>query len=648
MSTLLNAVLRFLRGFFGRFRRQVDPLSWQQKLILRKVGEKKAASNVGLSNVTVYVALAGVIAFFAVCGAQILALQGEARSTDPFSNSSVYAREVVTYSPRGRILDRHGRVLADSTVAYQLSAVPRLVFASEDNQKLLTNLAVYLEAEGQPNLFAPLEEAGREYPLPVVLEENIDSRTAVTLQQRITDDSGVSLDVVPARSYDSRWGLAHIVGYTSLVTQTDIDESEEDAIPLNLNDTIGRSGIERTYDGELRGVNGVNRFEVNARGEVKRSLGSVEFQAGNDVRLTIDIDLQKALHEALQTQMEKANSSRASGVVTDPNTGEILAMVSLPAYDNNLFAQGISQADFDSLASDNDQPLVNKVISAGYTSGSVIKPIVAAAALEEAVVDENTVIVDRGSITVNSQFDSDVSYTFRGWRESGLGAMNVRSALAWSSNIYFYTVGGGFESFEGLGQSRLTSYYREFGLGQPTGIDLPGEIAGRVPDATWKQETLGEEWFVGDSYNISIGQGDLLISPIQIHAANSAIVNNGNLITPSFRADAGSSQDVPVASKHLGVIREGMRQVLTNGTTCECVFSDVGVRVAGKSGTAETNTPDGRAPHAWYTAFAPFERPEIMATVMIEEGSGGSQFAAPVIADIMEVYFSPENGATEE
>jgi penicillin-binding protein 2 len=310
-------------------------------------------------------------------------------------------------------------------------------------------------------------------------------------------------------------------------------------------------------------------------------------------------------------------------------------MVSLPSYDNNVFSGQLSENKYQQYLSDPNQPLYNKVIAGGYTSGSIIKPLVASGALQEGVVDENTIIVDGGAISLPGGF------VFRGWRPGGLGPMNVRSAIAWSSNIYFYTVGGGYGGIEGLGEERLTSYYRQFGLGEKTGIDLPNEIDGRVPDEEWKQQNKGEDWYVGDSYNISIGQGDLLISPLQINLAHAAIANDGYVLSPHLNQtqETVTKRELSVDKSNLQIVREGMRQVLTNGTTCDCLFSKVPATVAGKSGTAETNTPGGRRPHAWYSAFAPYEDPEIMVTILIEEGVGGSLYAAPAIAKTMEAYF---------
>jgi penicillin-binding protein 2 len=292
--------------------------------------------------------------------------------------------------------------------------------------------------------------------------------------------------------------------------------------------------------------------------------------------------------------------------------------------------------------------LTNKAIAGGYTTGSTIKPLVAAAALEEKVVTPSTIIVDSGAISVTSIYQPGQAFVFRGWRPGGLGPMNVRSGLAMSSNIYFYTVGGGYGDIEGLGVERLSSYYRQFGLGEQSGIDLPGETSGRVPDPAWKRDQFGTDWFVGDTYNISIGQGDLLISPLQLTLANMTVANGGYLLKPQLLHKIGDEvvsgrsvrREISVSKTNLQIVREGLRQVVTNGTTCECVFNNVPVKVAGKTGTAQTTSTEERRPHAWFVAYAPHDTPRFMGGAMLEEGSGGSQYAAPVLARGMAEYFA--------
>jgi penicillin-binding protein 2 len=547
-------------------------------------------------------------------------------------------REKISYAPRGNIYDRNGVLLATNTITSQLSVTPYLL--EEDENERQEDFQMIAKFSGlKIQKIKQLSEAeGNEYPLPLPIKDNLNHKQSLSLRQILPETKGFSLDEVPTRVYRSEAALAHVIGYVGRVSDSDLD-SDKSGVLLPV-DYIGKAGIEKSYDLSLRGVNGIERTEVDALGRPVRVLARQPSKRGQDIHLAIDYKVQKRLAREMKKQMKESKTKRSSGVVVDSESGAIRAMVSLPSFNNNLFVGGISNKQFKKFINNSNQPLINKVVQGGFTTGSTIKPVVASAALEEKVVTPQTIIVDRGAISYGS-------FIFRGWRPEGLGPMNVRSALAWSSNIYFYTVGGGHGGIKGLGGERLSKYYRMFGFGEPTGIDLPDEFPGRVPDEAWKLKQKGEPWYIGDSYNISIGQGDFLATPLQLTLADMSIANGGYLLKPYLVEKIGEDvvgqrtvrREVKISKKNLQIVREGMRQVLTGGTTCECTFSDVPYKVAGKSGTAQTTSNDDRRPHAWYTAFAPFKDPEIMSTVMIEEGSGGSLFAAPAIAGAMETYF---------
>ena len=623
-----------------------DGFSWQGSL-LPQSDENAAHVTVEQRSIIPIIIIIGIVLLSAGLMSRLFFLQVvEGARFNELANGN-RIRETISYAPRGNIYDRNGVLLATNTITFQLSATPYLLEPDEqDRQSDYQKLSSLIDITPQV-LKEESEDEGLAYPLPILLAENVDHEKALAIRQVLPELKGFSLDEVPTRKYKSDSALAHIVGYVGRVSEADLDQdSEEVLLPI---DFIGKTGVEKTYDEYLRGVNGIERTEVDSLGRPIRLLARQPAERGEDLHLTIDYEVQKRLANEMRKQMKLSKTSRSSGVALDPESGAVIAMVSLPSYDNNLFARGISDKDFNRLLKNPNQPLINKVVQGGYTTGSTIKPVVASAALQENIVTPNTTIVDSGSIAVTSVYDPGQSFVFRGWRPEGLGAMNVRSAIAWSSNIYFYTVGGGHGGISGLGGEKLSQYYRLFGMGERSGIDLPSEIPGRVPDEAWKREVKGEDWFVGDSYNISIGQGDMLVSPLQLTLADMAIANDGYVLEPFVVDRVGDRQvnertvrrEVPVDKRNLQIVREGMRQVLTDGTTCECRFSKVPVKVAGKSGTAQTTSNDSRRPHAWYTAFAPYnnDSPEIMATVLIEEGSGGSTYAAPAIAGAMETFF---------
>lgn len=547
-------------------------------------------------------------------------------------------RSTVTYAARGKIYDRHGRVLATNTASYQLTVQPHLLPTGESRRQAVFEQVAALTGRGENEIREQAEttQTGIE---PLVVIDRLSRAQALNLEETLPQLPGFAVDAIPVRDYTSDSGLAHIVGYTGRVTEEELGR-RDDLLPI---DFVGKDGVELMYDQRLRGTNGIIRTEVDASGQPIRVLFSQSATAGEDITLTIDAGLQRRLAAALRAQMKEAGVVRAAGVALNPKTGEVLASVSLPSFDNNLFARGISADQYQQLVSNPLEPLHNKVIGGGYPAGSIIKPMHVSAALQEGVVNEDTVIVDRGKIVLQSPYDPSATFVFRGWRPEGLGPMNARRAVAMSSDIYFYTTGGGFGDFKGLGVDRLTRYYRLFGLGERTGIDLPGEASGRVPTPQWLEKNYDRPWSVGDTYNISIGQGDLLTSPLQMAVSTAAVANGGHLlepyvVKPSQGASARVVREGFIDKQYLKIAREGMRAVI-GGTTCTCTFADVAVTVAGKSGTAETDPGSNRQPHAWYTAFAPYEDPEIVFAVLLEEGEGGSQFAAPVIADALKWYF---------
>ena len=616
-----------------------DSMAWTQILVVGKsIEDRKDVSEKGIQHrLTVMGAV--VLVLFIVLGfrlftVQIVSSQGYA---DLANGNRV--RETIDYAPRGKILDRNGKILAENTLSFQVSSTPFLLETDEAKRFADITTVASILGDDSAALKEELEKNGLDYVLPVVVAESLSHKQALLLESKLPNLKGFSIDEIPVRKYVSAAAIGHIVGYSGRVSEADLEnDSSRELLPT---DFIGKTGVEYTFDPRLRGENGWIKYEVDALGRPIRVIDQQAPQPGEDITLSIDFEIQKSMAKSMNDQMKKSKTSRSSGVAVDPSNGEVLAMVSLPAFDNNLFSEGgIGSDDFNKLNNDPDQPLFNKALSGGFTSGSIIKPLVASAALQEKVVTPNTVIVDNGALTLPGGF------TFLGWRPGGLGPMNVRSAIAWSSNIYFYTVGGGFGNIGGLGEERLTHYYREFGLGEESGINLPNETPGRVPDEAWKIENKGESWYQGDSYNISIGQGDLLISPLHITMAEAAIANNGFLLKPQIEKGVAKEvrRELPIDKANLQIVREGMRQVLTGGTTCECTFKEVPVQVAGKSGTAETDTPGGRRPHAWFTAFAPYDKtnskqPQILSTVLIEEGSGGSLYAAPVIAEAFKTYF---------
>ncbi len=558
-------------------------------------------------------------------------------------------RQTITYAPRGRIYDRAGVLLASNTASFQLVAFGFELPRSNTEREVAYRTIAHLSGLSASRVKARAESKGLDSIAPVLVADKIIYTRALVLEQRLPRLSGFSLDSIPVRKYVTKGALAAVLGYTGRASEFDLSR-HSDLSPI---DFVGKDGIEAEYDDLLRGQDGLVETEVDAAGRPLRVLRELPAVPGQDIRLTIDYGVQKVFANALAVQMRLAHVRRAAGTAVDPRTGAVIAMVSLPSFDNNLFADGISESAFQRLVSNPDQPLVNKVIGGNYPSGSIIKPFHLAGALQEGVVNEHTVIVDTGRLVIKSDYNPAVSYIFNGWNPAGLGPMTAERAIAMSSDIYFYTVGGGYGNFIGMGAERLDKYYGLFGLGAASGIDLPGEAAGLVPSPEWKKRVLGQDWVLGDTYHIAIGQGDLLVSPLQMALATATLANDGKLMKPYV---FDSTTDGAVATKpdiirqnfinqaNLKIVQAGMRMVITNGLTGPQTFAAVPVPVAGKSGTAETDV-DKRVPHAWYEAYAPYPNPTVAFAVILEQGFNGSRYAAPAIAAAMQYYFTRQGGA---
>jgi penicillin-binding protein 2 len=376
------------------------------------------------------------------------------------------------------------------------------------------------------------------------------------------------------------------------------------------------------------------------------------------VVLSIDAELQALVTEALQRGIEEAGSESGVAIAMDPRSGEILAMVSLPSYDPNLFIGGISEEEYSQLSDDPLHPLVNHATSGQYPPGSTFKVVTASAGLEEGIVTRTSLLFCPGTIWIPHRFAPDnpeLAQPFNCWLKTGHRSISIVEAIAQSCDIYFGLLGGGYGEFEGLGQEALHNYGVYFGLGEPTGIDLPGESAGLAPDETWKRLTYGETWVTGDTYNAAIGQGFILTTPLQMLNATAAIANGGSLYRPTVVREIRDAEGrvitpftphlirkLPLSPETIGIVKEGLRAAVSHGTAWGANLG--GVAVAGKTGTAEfpgQRNWEGKLPtHAWFTAFAPFDDPEIALVVFVEGGGEGSIVAVPIAAEILSQYFN--------
>lgn len=426
------------------------------------------------------------------------------------------------------------------------------------------------------------------------------------------------------RVYNEPYALAHIVGYRQSASQDEISHDLCPKEPLKPGDSVGKEGLEKIFECQLRGLKGKRLIEVDAHGRYLKTLSLLPPKKGKTIQTSLDLELQKKAYAAL-------TSSPAKGglIVSLPATGEVLALVSTPSFSPQNFEDN-HQTEIKNYLNDPDQPLFNRPAKGVYPPGSIFKLVVAAGSLEEGVINEKTIFEDTGQITAGTQKFGNWYFLQYGKTE---GFLDVVGALRRSNDIFFYQTG------EKLGEEKIKHWAAEFGLGKKTGGPL-AEEDGLIPSRFWKKETLQEGWFLGDTYNFSIGQGYLLTTPLQVNYATAVFANNGLLCRPQIlKLSRGQAQcrRLPLSSKAINLVREGMRQACSPGGT-GWPFFDFRMVVACKTGTAQSHA-QSQLPHAWFTVFAPFDKPEIIVTVLVEESGEGSNIAGPIAKEILTAYF---------
>jgi penicillin-binding protein 2 len=436
------------------------------------------------------------------------------------------------------------------------------------------------------------------------------------------------------REYLQKEAMAHLLGYLGEVTADEIAKPKCPEKTYQLGDLVGRTGIEEQYECFLRGVDGAELIEVDTHGLTLRKIGRREPVAGQDIFLSVDASLQQAAYEALKTAKGVYSESREAGrgavVASDPKTGQILALVSGPSYEPNLMARADAEeaGKVEEIFQDPGKPFFNRATSGSYPPGSTFKIVTSAAALEEGKITAETKIEDPGQIVIGQYRFANWYFTSSGKTE---GSINLVRAIARSTDTFFYKVG------ELVGATKLVSWGKAFGLGRPSGIDLPGEISGFLPDPA------AGDWFLGNTYHLSIGQGSLGVTPLQLNMVASVVASGGELCQPQVRVKEQESgrakecQEIKLKAETIKLITEGMKGACSPGGTAGVLFN-FNPPVACKTGTAEFNDPKGRT-HAWLTAFAPADNPEIVVTALVEAGGEGSSVAAPIVKRVLEEYF---------
>jgi len=484
----------------------------------------------------------------------------------------------------------------------------------------------------------------------VLIGENLSHEELILLEAKISSLTGFEIASNVIREYKDSQIFSHLLGYTSKIKSEELKESSD---YYAIDDYIGRTGVESFYETDLKKKPGELRIERDVSGDIISEQTVSLPESGDSLVLWLNAELQRKITSELEKVLQNTGTKKAAVVALDPRNGGVLSLVSLPSFDSNLFQKGADAKSLQSLLSDPQKvyPLFNRAISGGYLTGSTIKPLIASAALEENIINPDKSINCHGQIEIPNPWDSE-NPTIK--KDNAVhGQTDMRKAIAESCNVYFYTVGGGYEKQDGLGPTKIKEYLELFGWTEKTGIDLPGEKAGFVPDQSWKKENIGEGWWDGDTYNLSIGQGYVQITPLEVVTSFEAIANGGIMYKPKVAKEiVGSSgktikefapeiirQDF-INPETLQVVREGMRQAVTGENSPQAssvTLNSLPVTAAAKTGTAEL----GRNHYNnWVTVFAPYENPEIVLTVMIEDIIGVQAAALPVARAVLEWYFT--------
>jgi len=523
------------------------------------------------------------------------------------------AKTIPETAPRGVIFDRKGKVLVENLPVFSVQVMPQLLSGDEAKRdEVLEKLSRLLGEKVEFKVSANQ---------PIIVKDNIDPRTALRIEEQQRELEGVIVSSRPVRFYPYGSAAAHVLGYVGEVESAELERLKEKG--YRRGDIVGKDGVEKYYDKEIRGIDGGKKIEVDVYGTPTRLLESLDSIPGADAVLTIDIDLQVAAEKAL-------GGREGAVVILDPKTGEVLALVSHPSYDPNLFTGPLNNAKWTAL-SRMRHPFMNRALAI-YPSGSIFKVVTLTAALEKGLAKPDEIIYCPGYYKINDRYA-------KCWKESGHGRISVIEGLVWSCDVVFYELG------RRLGPKLLTEYAQKYGLGERTGIDLPQEKKGLTPTEEWKKEVLHEPWYQGDSINYGIGQGFLQVTPLQMAELYGAVAS-GKRMRPFvvseikkrdgevlYQAKPQEIAEAPISSPHLQIIRQALSDVVARGTGIAAKIE--GLPAAGKTGTAQ----NPGLPHAWFICYAPADDPQLVIASFVEHGEHGDRTAAYVARDILKSYF---------
>lgn len=547
------------------------------------------------------------------------------------------SRNIRKLPPRGQIEDCAGRVVATNRSRIAVFVTP---FEARRNPDVVTRLAKLLDQTPEA-IWSTIAEGALGPFEPVRVADDVGIDVATRVEEQRYNLPGVDVLPEPVRYYPDGPLLGHVLGQLGEIEKAELASRKNEG--YRLKDYCGKLGIEKAFDAQLRGRDGGQRIDVDARGRMRGTLSRSDPVPGATLRLTIDRDLQRVAYDELQKWAARGKPGAA--VALDPNTGAVLALVSVPSYDPNQFVHGVSKDYWAQVSRDPLKPLINRAVGTANAPGSTFKVITSSAGLEDGAITENSTVTCTGVIYLGSH-----RWPKRCHKLSGHGTLALNAALAQSCDVFFYTVG------QRLGPDKIATFARRFGLGARTGIDLPGvEAKGTVPDRKWKEASGHGHWVGGDTVDYAIGQGLLSATPLQMCNVAAAIANGGTLYRPqlvqqmtSYAPDQTASvsyrlKPEPIGALHLrpetlSAIQRGMRAVMVNGTGAGSAIP--GLAWAGKTGTAEVVRHHTKVNNAWFIGYAPYDHPRIAVCVFIDEGGHGGEVAAPIARKMVAKYLN--------
>ncbi len=551
-----------------------------------------------------------------------------------------------TPAPRGTIYDREGDVLAESKAAFAAVLNIKEYLANASSELATAEVADQALGIASSDLAALVNQASaNDFATPVVLAENLTQKQLVNLQA--ANFPAIAIESDFERTYPNGPVFSSVVGYTGRVSPADLKADPT----LKSTDFIGKTGVEDYYNAALRGKPGITVQYEDAQGHVLREVRQSSPQVGDALHLTIDGGLQSYFSSRLQSGLASLGRTVGIGLAIDPRNGQVLSMLDLPSFDNNIFSQsGTSTAvKINALLTSPDKPLFDRAVSGYYNPGSTIKPLDGVAGLKDGVIDPSRIVFSNGVLLVPNPYDSSTPSRYLDWRYQG--DVNLASALAQSSDVYFYLVGGGSPpatprlndpsdyGITGLGITRLHDWWATFGLGKPTGIDMPNESVGFLPTPAWKQQHSGTPWLLGDTYNVSIGQGDLLLSPLQLLDYIGAIANGGTIYRPYLNAASTPqvAEDLTYLLPQIQDVQQGMREGVTSPQGTAYTLNDLPMSVCAKTGSAQVK--NNAQENALFVGYAPCNNPQIAILILIENSRAGSLNAVPIAKDVLNWYY---------